>query len=318
MGANMTRVETIEEGSSYPLRVATRITGLKAELLRAWEARYDAVRPRRTEGGARRYSQADIDRLKLLRDVVEAGQRIGNVARLGLEELRALLPTPIGLEGNPVEQIIAAAEQLDGVEVRRRLELAVSTLDPVEFGTEVALPFLYEIGERWKRGELSVSAEHLGTAIVRSILMALIDPAEPPGGSTKFIFATPSGEPHDLGTLVAALVASRAGANVTFLGADVPAADLVDCAVSARASVLVLGLVTLPKERSEPALKEIRGQLPGACGIWIGGAGIAGLAPVQGVERIDNLGQLEAHLAHLDLVRGADATTRDSHEKENP
>ena len=76
-----------EDGETFPVRVAARITGLKPELIRAWETRYGAVRPSRSAGGSRRYSNEDLRRLRLLRDVVAAGHRIGGIAPLSLTEL---------------------------------------------------------------------------------------------------------------------------------------------------------------------------------------------------------------------------------------
>jgi DNA-binding transcriptional MerR regulator/methylmalonyl-CoA mutase cobalamin-binding subunit len=296
---------SLEESNSnlqtYPVRVAASMTGLKPELIRAWETRYNAVQPDRTEGGSRRYSDEDLSRLRLLRDVVDAGHRIGSIAQLSLEDLRSLLPDSSGAESDPLERIIRLAEKLDGAEVRRLLGDELSRLGPVAFATDIALPLLVEIGSRWEHGSLGISVEHLTTAILRSMLLSDFDAVGRTPGSPRAIFATPSGEPHDLGTLVAALVALRAGAEVAFLGADVPVDDLVDGIRNARASVLVLGIVTLPPEEADSILREVRKRVPDDVGVWIGGAGIRGLAPHPGVERISNLDQLEAQITLLNL-----------------
>jgi methanogenic corrinoid protein MtbC1 len=75
----------------FPMRVVVRRTGLNPSLLRAWERRYAAVGPGRSDGGQRLYSEADIHRLALLRALVDAGHNIGQVAALPEEELRVLL-----------------------------------------------------------------------------------------------------------------------------------------------------------------------------------------------------------------------------------
>jgi len=72
---------------TYPLRTVARLTGLSPEVLRAWERRYRVVTPARTPGGTRRYSAADLERLRLLKAAVDAGHRIGDVARLDVAEL---------------------------------------------------------------------------------------------------------------------------------------------------------------------------------------------------------------------------------------
>jgi DNA-binding transcriptional MerR regulator len=301
MSGRMTRIEKARDISGYPVRVAARMTGLKPELLRAWETRYGAVTPTRTQGGSRAYSVGDLDRLMLLRDVVESGHRIGRVAHLSVAELRDLLPESSGHLPNSIERIIAAFQRLDGVTARGLLTDELAKLGSIEFSTNLVLPLLFEIGRRWERGDLSISVEHLASSVLRFMLMTLVDHENENRGSPKVVFATPSGEPHDLGTLVASIVANRAGADLTFLGADVPAEDLVGCVAGSNSSALVLGVVTLPKESAERILREVRKELPEKIGIFIGGAGIQGLSPIKGVVRIDNFDQLEAHITHLTL-----------------
>lgn len=301
VSGRMTRFDKAKNASGYPVRVAARMTGLKPELLRAWETRYRAVTPTRTQGGSRLYSGQDIDRLALLRDVVESGHRIGNVARLSLADLQDLLPESSGDLPKSIEQIIAAFQRLDGVEARRLLTDELTRLGSIEFVTNLVLPLLFEIGRRWERGDLGISVEHLASSVLRFLLMGLVEDEDENRGAPKVVFATPSGEPHDLGTLVASIIANRAGADLTFLGADVPAPDLVECVVRSNASALLLGVVTLPKESAERVLREIRKEVPEEVGVFIGGAGIQGLSHIKGVDRIDNLDQLEAHITHLAL-----------------
>ena len=58
----------------HPVRVVAQRTGLSSHVLRAWERRYGVVAPHRTEGGQRLYSDADIERLSLLRTLTAAGR----------------------------------------------------------------------------------------------------------------------------------------------------------------------------------------------------------------------------------------------------
>src|SRR6185503_7274753 len=78
-------------GHRHPMRVVTRRTGLSADLLRAWERRYKVVKPSRSEGGQRLYSDADIERLRLLYRATLDGRRLGQVAELSPQDLSALV-----------------------------------------------------------------------------------------------------------------------------------------------------------------------------------------------------------------------------------
>ncbi len=75
----------------FPIRLVVRRTGLSASVLRAWERRYGAVVPERSDGGQRLYSERDIRKLTLLKDLVEIGHTIGQVATQDEDELRNLL-----------------------------------------------------------------------------------------------------------------------------------------------------------------------------------------------------------------------------------
>ncbi|TVR63394.1 MAG: MerR family transcriptional regulator [Gemmatimonadales bacterium] len=90
----------------YPIRVVVRRTGINASVLRAWERRYGAVEPDRSDGGQRLYSEADIRKLTLLRKVVDLGFPIGQVAESDEDSLRELLlrsrPSPEGPQAGSV------------------------------------------------------------------------------------------------------------------------------------------------------------------------------------------------------------------------
>ena len=73
---------------NYRIGITTQITGIRPETLRAWERRYEVVKPVRTEAGDRLYTQADIDRLLLIKKLVDNGDAISAVANLDQENLQ--------------------------------------------------------------------------------------------------------------------------------------------------------------------------------------------------------------------------------------
>src|SRR6476620_4370976 len=74
----------------YPVRLVAVRTGLSPHVLRAWERRYSAVTPTRTEGGQRLYSDLDVQRLLHLQRLTDRGHAIGRIAALPLDELARL------------------------------------------------------------------------------------------------------------------------------------------------------------------------------------------------------------------------------------
>jgi DNA-binding transcriptional MerR regulator len=300
--------------STFPMRVASRLTGVSPERLRAWESRHDAIQPIRTPGGSRRYSASDLDRIRALRRLTEGGCRIAELADLDTAELLAQLEAEAG-EGQAAgtasigcaiyERARPMIEALDAAGLRTFFGERIERLGVVGFARTEALALAVEVGERWERGELAISAEHLATDVLRSLLMEKLRAWEADGLGPRILFATPSGEHHDVGLLVAALVAAAQGASVLFVGADVPDADLAATACATRADVLALGFVVMDRAQMEARLAVLRSQLPDRVALWLGGRGIEGLPPIQGVDRVGSFDRLEAFV--LEARGAADA-----------
>ncbi len=278
---------------TYPMRVVTRMTGLSAERLRAWETRHGAIEPLRTQGGSRRYTEGDVERLRLLRRATEAGHRIGDLANLEIDALRERVgPRDDSGEGR-FDEMIFAVDALDAGLLRSLLEERARHLDPVSFAFEEALPLAAEIGRRWVEGLTSVSAEHRATNVLRSMLIESVEAGPVDALGPRILFASPEGERHDLGVLAAAIAARAFGAQSIFIGADVPVPELVKEAETSRSEALALGFVVLPKDEVESVLRDVRRALPEDIALWIGGQGIMGCPPIPGVDRIENAQRLE-------------------------
>jgi DNA-binding transcriptional MerR regulator len=286
---------------TYPLRAAARITGLSPELLRAWERRYRVVVPLRTPGGTRRYRAADLERLRLVKAAVDAGHRIGQVALMDDAELqRCAQNLPANTQSQPqIEELMRAIEGLEAAETQRLLSLQLSALGAVRFARQIARPLVHEIGARWERGELAIAAEHMASSILRSMFGAALQPSAASQLGPRILFATPAGEPHELGLQMAALTAIGAGADTVYVGPDLPADELVAAVRRCEAIGVALSLVTLPTPDAERYLASAREALPGEIHIWIGGHGAAEIELRPGIERIDGLDEFERRISLL-------------------
>jgi DNA-binding transcriptional MerR regulator len=299
----MARPESEATERTYPLRAAARLTGLSPALLRAWERRHGAVEPLRTPGGTRRYRATDLERLRLLKAAVDAGHRIGQVAGLDLAGLRQRAATPELSPADRLEEILAALDDLEGPEAQRLLSLQLSALGPVRFARQIAVPLVREIGDRWADDRLGIASEHLGSGVLRSLLGAALVPAAATLLGPRIVFATLSGERHELGLQMAALAAMGAGAQPIFLGAELPVEEVLGAVERSRAAALALSVVSTPDSRDARALGAIRGGLPAEVRLWVGGAGARGMDLPDGAERIEDLDELE----HLVALLVADA-----------
>lgn len=261
---------------ALPVNTAARLTGLSPDLIRAWEKRYQVVAPRRGPRGARLYGTDDIARLRLLRRLVDTGRRIGDVAHLKRPELEALASRtgedlPDTAPPGAPRRLLEALDGFDAEALARELGESLVALGAAAFVREIGAPFLVEVGERWSDGRLTVADEHLVSGLLRNLLGGLVH-ARGNRSSSRIILATPVGERHDLGLVMAGLLAADAGLSLYFLGAAVPAEDLVRAA--RRAGAAVVGLSLVDGGNHEQACAEIgtvARALPAATELWLGG-----------------------------------------------
>ncbi len=304
----------------HPIRVAAERTGLSPPLLRMWERRYGVVDPARSEGGQRLYSDAEIDRLRLLRRATLGGRSIGQVEELSNEALlelvredersRARVPRREEAPGvaGALEEATAAALALDEDELERILRRALGNAGLPTFLEEVGTPLLEDVGERWRAGEAGLAEEHLASAVVRRVAESAMLSLTAPPDAPILVVATPAGERHEMGALLAAATARSAGWRVRYLGPDLPADEIAGAAE--RTDARAVGLSTVYGAGEEALLaevEELRKRLAPHVTLLVGGAGALRCRDAladRGAVPVDDLDALRAALPDLQGVGG--------------
>ncbi|WP_024298071.1 MerR family transcriptional regulator [Methylomicrobium lacus] len=232
-----------DNSEHYLISTVSKRSGVKAELVRAWERRYQAVAPTRTAGGHRVYTDQDIARLKLLNQATRDGHSISRIARYSLDELRKLLHTeeaatpakrPLLLAGNDIKSLAEAYIQkcyaevtaFDARTLESLFENAIVELGIQNFIEDLLDPLLTLIGERWKTGELRPVHEHMASSIIRSLTYILRNNTPCSPTAPRMVVTTPLGQLHELGALLAAIIAELKGWQVTYLGPNLPAEEI--------------------------------------------------------------------------------------------
>ena len=213
----------------YPVKAAAELSGLTPETLRAWERRHAAVVPHRDAQGRRLYDAAMVDRLARLHRLTGRGHPIRDLAGLDDAALDALLEERRqagygALDALPEQLLDAVADyRVDAFD--RELSVAIATLPLPVLLARVVMPLLREVGVRWADGRLAIAQERLGSSMLRARLLSILNQharaQRPP-----VVFATLSGEPHELGLLGAALHLHELGLPVLYLGTELPAPEL--------------------------------------------------------------------------------------------
>ena len=230
--------------------------GVSPELLRAWERRYGLLRPARSAGGLRLYSPADIERVALMQQHLAEGMAAAEAAALAVrdrvdEETARTALRPAAIR----DELATALEAFDEPRAQAILDrlLALATVETLL--SEVVVPYLHELGERWKRGEASVAQEHFASGVLRGRLLGLARGWGLGLGPVAVLACLP-GEQHDLGLIAFGLALRSQGWRIVYLGPDSPLDTVADVSDQLEPSLVVLNAVS--PERVQPVLPELR------------------------------------------------------------
>lgn len=317
------------EQPRHPIRVVAQKTGLSPHVIRVWERRYGAVTPERLPNGYRQYSESDIDRLRGLRELTEAGHGIGDIAGLDSEEIAGLLDRKRAVAGPPRDARLSGAEEDSGggppselttPVARASVHRAMITWDadrlasvlreaavrlPLDaFLEEVLLDLLQRIGHEWESGDLTPAREHMVSSLVPGVLSWVSDRLPDPSEDAPLaVFATPSGARHDIGIRVAQVLAREAGWRTLFLGADLPAEEIVRAARENQAALVAVSVVYPAEDAAvRRELEKLVAALGGRSDLLVGGAAAPDYADVLDAPRVEVLLSLAAMRKRLELA----------------
>lgn len=305
--ASEASMTTDDETPRHRIGAVARLTGISTHALRVWERRYGTLKPERSGGGDRLYTDGDVQRLRLIKRLLGLGHGIGDVARLPAQELEKL----VALHHEPpdeepalepglqlVQRYIGHIERLDLAAAEQTLAGAALALPRRELIDRVLVPLLREIGLRWQAGELHVAHEHAASAMVRSQLGAMLRLFAPDTNAPAAVATTPAGEHHELGALMAAVVAAMSGWRCVYLGPNLPTSEVARAVKSSAAEAVLLSSVCLPAEATAPYVAELDSALPAHTTLVLGGHSAQSITALpRGVVRVADLAELESWLS---------------------
>jgi DNA-binding transcriptional MerR regulator/methylmalonyl-CoA mutase cobalamin-binding subunit len=277
----------------HPIRVVAERTGLTAVTLRAWERRYGAVKPSRTEGSQRLYSDGDIQRLRLIARLAAVGYSLADLAKFSTAALARMTGRPLPEEGASegsgsttaleaaradavITRMMGDTRALDAVALRAGLTQSVMTFGPLSALDRIFSPFLHQVGVAWACKDASVAQEHLASSVVRDVLGWMLQNIGSQPDAPAVVATTVTGELHEFGAMMAGIQAAVAGWRVIYLGPNLPASEIARVAKSVDARVVALGVVNNQVTKSlRHEFSAVRQRLGSKATIVGGGAGTA-------------------------------------------
>ncbi|MDE2565611.1 MAG: cobalamin B12-binding domain-containing protein [Burkholderiales bacterium] len=298
-----------------------RDTGLSKDTLRVWERRYGYPMPARDALGERAYSLEQVEKLRLLKRLLDAGHRPGRIVPLPLPALQLLTEQTVdqpprgaelALGSDDVRSHLELIRSHDAPALRAGLARLMARVGVARFVIEVVGPLNAAVGDAWLRGQMEIFEEHQYTETIQSLLRQAIAglPAPAPQAAPRVLLGTFPGEPHGMGLLMAEALLTLEGCHCVSLGVQTPLWDLVLAARAHRADILALSFsgCTNPNQVVD-GLTELRAKLPPAVALWAGGS-----APVlhrRALPGVESFATMDGLGAAVQRWRSGRVTSRD-------
>ncbi len=289
---------------SLNIAAVERDVGLSKDVLRVWERRYGFPTPDRDAHGERQYPLDQVERLRLIKRLMDQGQRPGRLMSASMEDLNALASARPSApssrdeaDAGALDGMISLIKKHDALGYSQALQQRLARQGLQRFVQDTMAPLTAMIGQAWEEGKVEVYEEHLFTELSSRVLRQAI--ANVAGGQTPRVLLTSlPEEPHGLGLLMVEGVLSIEGAHCIPLGTQMPMLSITDAARAHRADVVALSFsAAFPARLAPSLLTQLRGLLPGTVALWAGGSGVARLAPLEGVHSFTSLKTIQAAVA---------------------
>ena len=298
----------------FNIAAVERDVGVSKDVLRVWERRYGFPAPERDAHGERLYPIDQVERLRLIKRLMDVGHRPGRLIGLSETDLTALASarTPVSqahteADRSALDGVISLIKSHDATGFDQTLQQRLAREGLQRFVQDTMAPLTGLIGHAWENGGIEVYEEHLFTELSKRVLRKAI--AGVPGGQTpRVLLTTLPEEPHGLGLLMVESLLALEGAHCIPLGTQMPMLSVADAALAHRAEVVALSFSAAFPGRLIPSLLlQLRGLLPPTVALWAGGSGVHKLAPQEGVRFMSTLADIPGAVADWRAGHGATA-----------
>jgi DNA-binding transcriptional MerR regulator len=236
----------------YTIGTVSKLTGVGAITLRAWERRHGLIKPVRKASGHRLFTRHHIDQINRITALTQQGVRISQIRPEMLEsDTTGESAGESDTWNDYLNSMIAAIIDFDEGRLEEIYNEALS-LYPIGAVTRKLLaPLLIELGLRWASNEGSIAEEHFFAFYLRNKIGARYHHrARGYNKGPRLLLAGLPGEYHEIGQLLFALTAHETGYRVIPLGPNMPLHELAYVAKKKRCSAILLSGAIEPSVRT--------------------------------------------------------------------
>jgi len=215
--------------NTFTIKDLENLSGIKAHTIRIWEQRYSFLKPSRTRTNIRMYSNDDLRILLNIAVLNKGGYKISHINQMSATEIVekvAALNSGEAAQEKTLHQLIQRMVELDTTGFEKIIDRNIASAGMGKTITNILFPFFERIGILWQTSHINPAQEHLISNIIRQKLIVGIDKTKPALHPKKsFLLFLPENVHHEIGLLFVYYLLKRHGADVTYLGANVPIKD---------------------------------------------------------------------------------------------
>jgi len=275
-------------------------TGISRDTLRIWERRYGFPAPQRNQRSERNYSVEQLERLRLIKQLMDSGMRPGKLAILDLQQLSQITQQLRETQTVPrdVEELLQILATGPRYGLLARLEALLQQQGLRDFLIGVLAPMNHAVGDAWFAGRIGVLDEHHYAEQARMVLLTALRRLPQTPGNSRALLTTLPGEQHGLGLLMATCMLALEGVEVLLLGVQTPLEEIVRGAIEGECSIVGISCSEYMNRRTVATqLVRLRNLLPDTTALWAGGGGIKGIpAMPTGIQLFSSLDQISTAL----------------------
>lgn len=261
-------------------RVA-KLTGLSKDVIRVWERRFGILKPTRGANRYRNYSDEDVALLRFLKEQLDAGGSIGELAKLGREELlgraRASAPRASFVDNTfsrLLRELLSTLNPFDRVIFEKRLNGAVAVVPFEEALHGILLPLQEQVGQLWHENHIDVAIEHYVTKQIQQKIFSAMNQLPVAEFGAKVVVAGPPGEEHDIAALTVAYRCRVRGCRVYYLGANVPVAPLANFCGKVEPDLTIMSFpLALSDDKATELVQALADEVSPVSNLAVGGYG---------------------------------------------
>ncbi|MDN4527357.1 MerR family transcriptional regulator [Fictibacillus fluitans] len=220
-----------QEGK-YNIKAVSKMLGIQAGTLRAWERRYSIIEPKRNEAGHRLYTDEHIYIIKWLMNKIKHGFTISQAVDLLEHHDNKISQIIVESSGQTdvamqlSDELLSALMSFDERKAKEVMDRAFSLFTIEKVTIDILGSLLVKVGDMWESKRITVAHEHYASSFLKAKIGNILFHLPVDSYLPKVIAVCGLKETHELGLLIFTLYLRQKGFEVIYLGEGIPPEDL--------------------------------------------------------------------------------------------